>query len=193
MLEATALDPAAEQALWEWLVGIDLVTQVKAWRTPPVHNPLLLQVVEPQRLGLTIRDGIWLRLVDVRAALEARTYAVSLGLTLEVTDAFLPANAGRWTVGRAGRPGRGAVTAAGTASPPTSCSTSPTSRTVYLGAFKFADLVAGRVRRVPRRRGRGADAPVRRRPRCLGPRRCSEVRGPREFVISSIDDQDRSC
>ncbi len=97
VLEVTALDPAAEQALWEWLVGIDLVTQVKAWRTP-VHNPLLLQVVEPQRLGLTIRDGIWLRLVDVRAALEARTYAGPGRLTLDVTDAFLPSNAGRWTL-----------------------------------------------------------------------------------------------
>ena len=107
VLEVTGLDPAAERALWEWLVGIDLVGQVKAWRTPPVHNPLLLQVIEPQRLGLTIRDGIWLRLVDVRAALEARTYAGPGRLTLDVTDAFLPVERRPMDAGRAGRSGSG--------------------------------------------------------------------------------------
>jgi predicted acetyltransferase len=146
VLEVTALDPAAERALWEWLVGIDLVGQVKAWRTP-AHNPLLLQVVEPQRLGLTIRDGLWLRLVDVRAALEARTYAGTGRLTLDVTDAFLPSNAGRWTVEVADDRGAASVTSAADAATPDIALDVADLATVYLGAFTFADLArAGRAR-----------------------------------------------
>ncbi len=146
VLEVTALDPAAERALWEWLVGIDLVGQVKAWRVPPVHNPLLLQVAEPQRLGLTIRDGIWLRLVDLRAALEARTYAGPGRLTLDVTDAFVPSNAGRWTVDVPDDRGAASATPAEGVVPDVALDIADLA-TVYLGAFTFADLVrAGRAR-----------------------------------------------
>ena len=147
VLEVTALDPAAERALWEWLVGIDLVTQVKAWRVPPVHNPLLLQVAEPQRLGLTIRDGVWLRLVDLRAALEARTYDGPGRLTLDVTDAFLPSNAGRWTVDVPDDRGVASVMPAAAGVAPDVALDIADLATVYLGAFTFADLVrAGRAR-----------------------------------------------
>jgi predicted acetyltransferase len=147
VLEVTALDPAAETALWEWLVGIDLVSQVKAWRTPPVHNPLLLQVVEPQRLGLTIRDGLWLRLVDLKAALEARTYAGPGRLTLDVSDAFLPSNAGRWTLDATGSGGTGSLVPAAEGVAADIALDIADLATVYLGAFTFADLVrAGRAR-----------------------------------------------
>ena len=149
VLEVTALDPAAERALWEWLVGIDLVGRVKAWRTP-VQNPLLLQVAEPQRLGLTIRDGIWLRIVDLPAALEARTYAAPGRVTLEVTDAFIPSNAGRWTVDVLGDRGVASVAAAAAGVEPDLALDIADLATIYLGAFTFADLArAGRAPRVP--------------------------------------------
>ncbi len=41
-------------------------------------------------------DGLWLRLVDLPAALAARCYASADSLVLEVTDDFCPWNAGRW-------------------------------------------------------------------------------------------------
>ena len=146
ILDVTGLDPAAERALWEWLAGIDLVGQIKAWRTP-VHNPLLLEVVEPQRLGLTVRDGLWLRLVDVQAALEARTYVGPGRLTLEVTDAFLPSNAGRWTLDVPGDRGAGSVAPAADGVPADIELDIADLATIYLGAFTFAGLVrAGRAR-----------------------------------------------
>ena len=109
--------------------------------------PLFLQLRDPRRLGLTVGDGLWVRLVDLPAALAARSYAGPGEVTLEVTDAFMPANAGPWTLTRAGRPGRGDPSRAPPpASNPTSASTSSISPRVYLGAFTFADLArAGRL------------------------------------------------
>ena len=43
-------------------------------------------------------DGIWVRLVDVGAALQGRIYAGDGELVLEVRDAFCPWNEGRWSV-----------------------------------------------------------------------------------------------
>ena len=66
----------------------------------------MLQLTEPRRLGLTVREGMWLRLIDLRAALEARSYAAAGSLTFELTDEFCPWNAGRWRLEVAGD-GRG--------------------------------------------------------------------------------------
>ncbi len=142
-LEVTGLDAAAERALWEWLAGIDLVGRIKAWRTPVPH-PLFLQVEDLRRLGLIVGDGVWLRLIDLGAALEARSYVGSGRVTLEVTDAFCPSNAGRWTLDVTGD--RGVATQSADADPDLALDTADLAA-MYLGAFTFADLArAGRVR-----------------------------------------------
>ena len=146
VLEVAALDPAAERAMWEWMLGIDLVGRVKVWRTP-VQNPLFLQLADPRRLGLSVRDGIWLRLVDVQAALMARTYAGPGRVTLEISDVFRPSNAGRWTVDVPDDRGAASVEAAGVAVEPDLALDTADLATIYLGAFTFADLArAGRLR-----------------------------------------------
>jgi predicted acetyltransferase len=146
VLEVEALDPAAERAMWEWVLGIDLVGRVKVSRTP-VHNPLFLQLADPRRLGLTVRDGIWIRLVDVRAALEARTYAGPGRVTLEITDALRPSNAGRWTVDVPGDRGVASVAPADAGVEPDLALDTADLATIYLGAFSIADLArAGRLR-----------------------------------------------
>jgi predicted acetyltransferase len=143
VLEVLALDPATERALWEWLFGIDLVGRLKGVRGPMPH-PLMLQLTEPRRLGLTVREGLWLRLIDVRAALEARSYGGAGGsLTFELTDAFCPWNAGRWRLDVAG--GTPSVSAF-EGEPDLSLDTADLA-TVYLGACTFADLArASRVK-----------------------------------------------
>jgi predicted acetyltransferase len=65
----------------------------------PLDHPLLLMVAEPRRLRVNIRDGTWVRLVDVGAALSARTFAPAGTVTIEVIDEFCPWNTGRWRVG----------------------------------------------------------------------------------------------
>ncbi|NWF28343.1 GNAT family N-acetyltransferase [Streptomyces sp. PKU-EA00015] len=90
-----ALDPAAYAALWRFLCEIDLTSTVQA-RNRPVDDPLLHLVSDIRRCNVRLRDSLHVRLVDVGAALEARTYAVPVDVVLDVEDAFCPWNSGRW-------------------------------------------------------------------------------------------------
>lgn len=140
--ELFGLDPEAEQALWEWVFAMDLVGTVRGWRQP-LPNPLQQWVIEPRRLGLTIGDGLWLRLLDVPAALEARTYAGEGTVVMDLHDPMIDANAGRWQV--AIRGGRATVTRTEATADLTLDVAALAS--VYLGAVRFGDLHrAGRVR-----------------------------------------------
>ena len=61
-----------------------------------VDEPMQFMVNEPRRLAASLADALWLRVVDVPAALAARRYAADVDLVVEVTDELIPANAGRW-------------------------------------------------------------------------------------------------
>jgi predicted acetyltransferase len=93
--DIAALDPATYAALWRFLTSIDLVAQV-AFDNLPTDDPLLHLVSDPRRCALTTRDSLHLRLVDVGAALGARTYTAPVDTVLDVADAFCPWNSGRW-------------------------------------------------------------------------------------------------
>ncbi|WP_326590732.1 GNAT family N-acetyltransferase [Streptomyces sp. NBC_01294] len=90
-----ALDPAACAALWRYLFEIDLTWTVRASRRP-VDDPVLHLVSDVRRSRPRTRDSLYVRLVDLPAALEARTYGAPADVVLEVEDAFCPWNAGRW-------------------------------------------------------------------------------------------------
>jgi predicted acetyltransferase len=137
VVDAHAISPEATVELWRFLFGIDLVERVKVYLADPAW-PLFHAVRDPRRLKISVSDGLWLRLVDLEAALRARTYAEREPVVLEVTDAVRPDNAGRWAVGP--EPGRTeaeadvALDVADLAS-------------AYLGAFSFERLaVGGRAR-----------------------------------------------
>ena len=61
-----------------------------------LDEPLQHLVDEPRRLGLTVADALWIRIVDLPRALSARRYATDVDVVLEVTDPLIPANTGRW-------------------------------------------------------------------------------------------------
>ncbi|GAA3094255.1 GNAT family N-acetyltransferase [Streptomyces rectiviolaceus] len=90
-----ALDPAAYAALWRFLFDIDLTSKLEAY-SRPTDDAVLQLVSDVRRCGIQVRDSLYVRLVEVGAALEARTYRAPLNLVLEVEDAFCPWNAGRW-------------------------------------------------------------------------------------------------
>jgi predicted acetyltransferase len=65
----------------------------------PVDHPLPLLVDRMNKLRLSVWDALWLRVVDVPAALAGRAYASSGAVTVEVpSDPHFPENVGRWTV-----------------------------------------------------------------------------------------------
>lgn len=81
-----ATTPAAERALWHYLCSIDWVVTVKSGgRAPDDLLPHLLP--DPRAARITSQaDWLWVRLLDVVAALEARTYEGTGALVLEVVD-----------------------------------------------------------------------------------------------------------
>lgn len=96
--EAFATSPAAERELWRYLFGVDLVTKVDMWSVDPA-SPLFLMVREPRSLHLQAGDGLWLRLVDVEAALRGRTYCNGPPVALRVRDQLCAWNEGTYRVG----------------------------------------------------------------------------------------------
>ncbi|MFF1275760.1 GNAT family N-acetyltransferase [Streptomyces marokkonensis] len=90
-----ALDPAAGAALWRFLFEIDLTSTLVA-RGRPVDDGWQYLVSDIRRCNPALRDALYVRLVDVGAALEARTYQAPVDVVLDVEDAFCPWNAGRW-------------------------------------------------------------------------------------------------
>src|SRR5690606_25584681 len=81
-----AVTPAAERALWRYLCSIDWVVTVKSGgRAPDDLLPLFLPDARAAAIT-TQADWLWVRILDVVRALEARTYEAAGSLVLEVTD-----------------------------------------------------------------------------------------------------------
>lgn len=93
--EAEALDPVTYAALWRFLFGIDLTSKVHSWNRP-VDDPLLHLVSDVRRCSVSTGEGLFVRPVEVGAALAARTYAAPVDVVLDVADPFCPWNEGRW-------------------------------------------------------------------------------------------------
>ncbi|MEV7345341.1 GNAT family N-acetyltransferase [Streptomyces sp. NPDC093544] len=89
------LDPAVQGALWRFLFEIDLTSTLDT-RGRPVDEAWQHMVSDIRRCRPRLRDALHVRLVDVGAALEARTYQATVDLVFEVEDAFCPWNEGRW-------------------------------------------------------------------------------------------------
>ena len=131
VVEAVGDSPEATRAIWRYLLDIDWMARVKAGLLPLDH-PLLLLLAEPRRLGFSLRDGVWVRLLDIKTALSARSYQPEGSVVIEVTDEFCPWNAGCWRVSSAG------VERTGEA-PGLHCDASGLG-SVYLGGFTWTQL-----------------------------------------------------
>jgi predicted acetyltransferase len=101
VIEAVAASPEATRGIWRYLLDIDWMARVKA-DLLPVDHPLLLLMAEPRRLDFTLRDGLWVRLVDVKSAMSARSYRAGGSLVIDVIDEFCPWNVGCWRIGSDG-------------------------------------------------------------------------------------------
>jgi predicted acetyltransferase len=99
--ELVAATPAARAELWSFLLDQDL-TRTITWALAPPDEPLWLMLTDADAVRVTLEASLWVRLVDVQAALGARTYAADPDVVLEVADALCPWNAGRYRLAGGG-------------------------------------------------------------------------------------------
>ncbi len=98
VVEALGDSPVATREVWRYLLGIDWVEEIHC-DLLPVDHALLVLVQRPNRLRWRVFDGLWVRLVDVGAALAARGFSSDGRVTLEiVSDPQFRDNAGTWTI-----------------------------------------------------------------------------------------------
>ncbi len=95
--ELVAADAAVEARLWQHLVGVDLAHKVVAER--PIDEALRWRLADPRQYRTTeVRDYLFVRILDVPAALMARQYETAGELVLEVVDALRPSAGGRFVL-----------------------------------------------------------------------------------------------
>ncbi|HTE62069.1 MAG TPA: GNAT family N-acetyltransferase [Solirubrobacteraceae bacterium] len=136
--ELVAATPAARATLWTFLLDQDLTSTI-TWPLAPSDEPLWLMLADPRAVRRTVGDGLWLRLVDVPAALAARAYASEPDVVLEVSDAACPWNEGRYRLSGDG--------CEPTDEPPDLALDVAALGAAYLGGTTLHDLAtAGRVR-----------------------------------------------
>jgi predicted acetyltransferase len=72
--ELRGVDPATEAALWRFVLDLDLVGQVTV-RRRPLDDPVRWRLQDPRQLQVAaVEDRLYLRILDVPKALEARHY-----------------------------------------------------------------------------------------------------------------------
>jgi predicted acetyltransferase len=129
---------AARGALWAFLLDQDLTRRI-TWQLAPVDEPLRLVLADPFALTVTVQEALWVRIIDVEAALRARSYTTDPDVVLDVADPFCDWVAGRYRLS--------ADDCARTDARADLELDAAALGAVYLGATTFLDLAAaGRVR-----------------------------------------------
>ncbi len=85
VLELQATTPEAAAGLWRFLLTHDLIAKVVA-HDRPVDDPLFELLAAPRRARRVTTDALWLRVLDVPAALEARRYRGPASFVFDVSD-----------------------------------------------------------------------------------------------------------
>ena len=141
--EVMATTHRAHLDLWKMLFGIDLVQSIRTTsHFLPSDHPLQLMLEQPRYLKFMLSNGLWVRIVDVAAALEARSYATEGKLKLGIRDTVFEDHSGTWEMDVAG--GRARVTK-GTGDADIDLSIAELGA-MYLGQHTFVRLAAaGRI------------------------------------------------
>ena len=144
VVDLVAATNEAYLELWQFLAAIDLVERV-TWEEAPLDDPLTWALADPRCIDSSdSRDMLWLRILDVAQALEARHYLVDGRLVLEVQDP-LGLTAGTFAMEVSG--GQGAVVQLDASQDPDLTLDVSALSSIYLGAVCPVTLTsAGRIR-----------------------------------------------
>lgn len=94
--ELVAADPETEAALWRYCLEVDLVDEVEV-ESRPLDDPIRWRLRDPRQLRVLWQsDFVWVRLLDVPAALAGRAYDREGEIVLDVHDEFRPQQSGRY-------------------------------------------------------------------------------------------------
>ena len=138
VLETMGTGPVAIREMWRFLIGVDLVARIKGGLQPAIH-PLTFMLTEPRRLRARLSDGLLVRIVDIRDALESRSYAEEGSIILDVSDEFFSHNARKWRLTTT----ESTATVEPTDEEPDLRVTVGALGSVYLGGFSFAEVAQG--------------------------------------------------
>jgi predicted acetyltransferase len=97
VVEVITADPLAHRSLWAFLTRVDLFPRVEWWNLP-VDDPLPASVTDQRRIRRSVADGLWVRLMNVPEAIEARRYESDGRVTVSVTDPTRPATGGTFVI-----------------------------------------------------------------------------------------------
>jgi predicted acetyltransferase len=131
----------AERDLWAYLSGLDLVDRIQL--SGPVDEPADWLLGDARVLRLTeITDHLWVKLLDVPAALAARRYTVPGELVLQVVDESQVSAAGRFRL----TAGDGQAAAEPTTASPDLTLAQTALASAYLGGVSLrGQMIAGTV------------------------------------------------
>ena len=97
VIEAVGADLSSTAEIWRFLLDIDWVNSLKA-SLLPLDHALWSLLARPRLMKFQVGDGLWVRLVDVERALNARSRSSDGAIVIDVLDEFCPWNAGRYRV-----------------------------------------------------------------------------------------------
>jgi predicted acetyltransferase len=96
VVELIAATSRAEASLWAYLTRIDMCPNVESWNVA-LDDPLPMMVREPRRIGSRGPfDALWIRILDVVAALESRAYEDDGDVVFALVDDFRPTTSGTY-------------------------------------------------------------------------------------------------
>lgn len=131
----------AYAALWNYVFGIDL-TRTFNRSCAPVDDILRHLVIDPRAIESRLVDNLYVRIIDIPAALEARSYLTNFDVCIKITDPQLPANDGVYRV----IADRDRATVQRTTAQPDLSMSILELAAIYLGGITLSSLVAaGRV------------------------------------------------
>ncbi|MEV4280003.1 GNAT family N-acetyltransferase [Actinoplanes xinjiangensis] len=139
-----AVTADAYRAMWMLLTDFDLTRKIVA-PSRPMDEPLRWMLRNPRAMRITRQsDNLWLRILDLPAALTARAYDTTTELTFAIEDdSMCPHNVGAWRL--AVSPDK--VTCTRTDKRPDLTTDIQSLSSLYLGGMSAAVLAgAGRIR-----------------------------------------------
>jgi predicted acetyltransferase len=139
--EQVSVTDTAHATMWRFLLNFELVDKIVAVNRP-ADDPLWWMLSDPRRLNRKSHDSLWLRLLDIPRALEARTYNADGRLKIGIVSERQPEVSGTYVL----EISDSQATVKKTTDKPDVIMTPADLSTIYLGGVTPGPLVeAGRI------------------------------------------------